>query len=248
MAIDIAEWGRPIFWIYPREPSLQPGIGYDGGGYGPDGILTRKQANDEGYGLYDQYGSPGKLDGPERYVDMCRHVHNMISSEAPNITWVMGAIAARFDGAYAQWYPGDDYVDWHAIDVYYPGDSPVALSNKTFAEVVEPVWSEAISINPDKPFMIVELGIMNQLLSENEQNLSGHVFDRSTWFQDFFQAAKTTHKELGAFIYWQDFKHNQKFRAATINKDDPTAGVLYDEMNGSESDWWHSEIFTDTTK
>lgn len=41
MAEDIRDWGRPIFWMYPREPSIQPAPGYDGGGYGPNGNMTR---------------------------------------------------------------------------------------------------------------------------------------------------------------------------------------------------------------
>ena len=159
MAGDIADWGRPIFWMYPREPCIQPGWGYDGG-YGPEDDLTEEEAESQGYSLDGEYGNPDELDGPERYRDMCRHIHDVIAPLAPNITWVMGAIVARFEGACTQWYPGDAYVDRHAIDVYagYGDDLPEPRWIY-FDETVEPDWSEAFSPAPDKPFMIVELGV-----------------------------------------------------------------------------------------
>ena len=229
MAEDIADWGRPIFWMYPREPCIQPGPGYDGGGYGPDGDLTKSEAQESGYSLDGEYGDPDELDGPERYRDMCRHIHDVMAPLAPNITWVMGAIVARFEGAYIQWYPGDAYVDWHALDVYAGGEEDEG-SNDPFADIIEPAWSEALSLAPDKPFMIVEFGASDAYLG-----------DRSAWFNDFFQAAKTTHTELGAFIYWQ----SEEMMDTRIDPDDPCADDWYNEMNGPDAAWWLSSVETE---
>lgn len=157
MAQDIRDWGKPIFWMYPREPCCQPGFGYDGGGYGPIGDLTIEEALNQGYSDRAEYEDSTKLDGPERYVDMCQHIHDIMAPIASKITWVMGAIVARQNGAYTQWYPGDDYVDWHALDIYggVGGEEPTLY----FSDIIEPDWSEALSINPNKPVIIVEFGV-----------------------------------------------------------------------------------------
>jgi len=227
MAEDIRDWGRPIFWMYPREPSIQPAPGYDGGGYGPEGNLTREEAINQGYSDRAEYGDPDELDGPERYRDMCRHIHDVMAPIAPNITWVMGAVVARTEGAYSKFYPGDDYVDWHALDIYAGGEE-----NVPFVDIIEPDWTEALSINPDKPVIIVEFGI----------GLRG-INDRSQWSNDFFQAVKTTHKQLGAFIYWQ-FPGS----GFEIMSGDPCADDWYNELNGIDSAWWHSSIVTENSK
>lgn len=239
MAEDIKDWNRPVFWMYPREPSIQPAPGYDGGGYGPDGNLTRDEAI-EGYSFGDkaEYGDLTELDGPERYRDMCRHIHDIMAPIAPKITWVMGAIVARYEGAYTQWYPGDSYVDWHAIDVYSGMAEEPESGN--FVDIIEPDWSEALFLNPNKPVIIVEFGVhANTDVGE----------DRSQWFNEFFQAAKTTHTQLGAFIYWQNFNVGEETGAVTgIKSGDPCADDWHNEMNGPDSAWWYSSIVTETSK
>lgn len=168
---------------------------------------------------------------------MCRHIHDIVTPIAPNVTWVMGAIVARYGGAYTQWYPGDDYVDWHALDVYgytYGTDEPEASPESGyFVNIIEPDWSEALFLNQNKPVMIVEFGAYK---TDKEP-------DRSQWYKDFFNAAKTTHKELGAFIYWQ-FPGS----GCEIMPGVPCADDWYNEMNGPDSSWWHSSIVTESSK
>ncbi len=248
MAEDIKDWGGPIFWMYPQEPGNKPGAGYDGGGYGPAGDLTEEETAIKGYSKTEEYGDPAKPDGPERYVHMCRHIHDVMAPVAPNITWVMGAIASRETGAYTQWYPGDDYVDWHALNLY-TGIKQEDNKGK-FADIIEPAWSEALALNPDKPFMLVEFGVY---ATENDEKNSepeevqasekdSHGKDRSLWFKEFFEAAKTTHKELGAFIYWQSIGSG-----CEILSDDPCGDDWADEMKGPDKSRWHSDVITEST-
>ncbi len=230
VARAIRNWGRPILWAYPREPSLQPGVGYDGGGYGPSGTLRRAQATGQGLSDTAAYGSPSKLDGPERYVDMCRHIHDVVAPIASNVTWVAGAIVSRQPGGYAQWYPGDAYADWHAINLYVGTESETVAD--TFAETIEPDWSEALAIAPHKPVMLLEMGVGTFLLG-----------DRSAWFTNFFASAKTTHPQLGAFIYWQSNADGVDSRIAAS---DPAADDWSNEVNGASAAWWRSNLSIET--
>lgn len=219
---EIGKWGKPIFWVYPREPVSQPAWGFDGGGYGPEGIETRYEVEKRDGNLKTEYGDPNKLDGPERYIGMCRHIHDVVVSLAPNITWVAGAIAYRKAGTYRIFYPGDAYADWHAIDVYNRHHDEVA-KQFSFRDAIEPAYSDAMKINPNKPVMILEFGV------------SSKFGDRSAWFVDFFKQLKTNYSKIGAFIYWQmdDF---------VLLPTSPSAKVWKEEMQKS---CWISTIVGD---
>ena len=230
VAQAIRGWGRPLLWAYPREPSLQPGAGFDGGGYGPSGTLRRTEAVGLGFSDIAAYGNPSKLDGPERYVDMCRHIHDVVAPIASNVTWVAGAIVSRQRGGYAQWYPGDDYVDWHAINVYVGTEAEATAD--TFAHAIEPDWSEALALAPQKPVMLLEMGVGTFAIG-----------DRSAWFTNFFAAATTTHRQLGAFIYWQS---NADGINAVIAASDPAADDWHGEVNGTNAGWWLSNLSIET--
>jgi len=138
-------------------------------------------------------------------------------------------------------------VDWHALNVYtYPADD-----KSNFEDIIEPAWSEALALNPDKPVMLVEFGVYatenNEKNSEGEEDTSsvkdaGRI-DRSLWFKEFFEAGKTTHKELGAFIYWQSAGSG-----CEILSDDPCGDDWADEMKGTDKNRWHSDVVTENTR
>lgn len=202
MADAIQSANVPVMLAYPREPELQPQVGFDGGGYGPKGDQLRTEVDDAfgAYGCTDE-NDPMCLDGPERYRDMCRHIHNVVEARAPGIaTWVAGAAVLFWPGQttdnhYRLFYPGDAYVDWHAINVY-PAvagqtDDPRPMSK--WAEIVDGMWAEIGATNSSKPVIIAEFGVHSQ---------SG---SRDAWFRDFFIQARTNtrYRNLKAFMYWQ---------------------------------------------
>ena len=152
LADNLIAAGVPLFLAYPREPKVQPQWGFDGGGYGEDGDKLNTEVNDlyGAYGCADQQ-DPMCLDGPERYRDLCKYIHEAIEAKAPSrATWVMGAVIDRTPGWYEQVYPGNEYVDWHALDVYAWTESPTTIVS--FSESVSPTWSEALSLD-DKPIV-----------------------------------------------------------------------------------------------
>jgi hypothetical protein len=192
----ISDWGRPIFWLYQREPSIQfPG-------YGPTGDLMAWECNEElGCNRSNQFGDPELEDGPERFVALHRRIHDVMEGHIAdlgrrsNLTYVMGAIIDSSPGSYTRFYPGDDYVDWHALDVYHgisdEGGAPDC--GLRWDDLVASRWAEAMALAPDLPVAIVEFG-------SHRTNC-----DRAAYFEDFFASLGSDgdYANLGAIWYWQ---------------------------------------------
>lgn len=258
IASDIKSWGRPLFFVYQREPLVQPaskGVepGFDGGGYGKDGTLTFSEATAGGQNLAEarnQYGDPNKWDGPERYVDAARHIHDLVESVAPGrVTWVMGGMvfmdmkshpeAGKIAAptSYADFYPGDGYVDWHAFDIY-PGDlnNPQALPVNQYVSMSSHVlWQEALQLGA-KPIMILEFGVF-------KKDRNGVENQRVAWFRKFFDDARTNPamKSLAAFIYWQAGGDAYDGSDTRIRAADPEAAAWADEMKAFPT-FWYSDV------
>lgn len=246
LAANLIAAGVPLFLAYPREPKVQPQWGFDGGGYGEDGDKLNTEVNDlyGAYGCADQQ-NPMCLDGPERYRDLCKYIHEAIEAKAPSrATWVMGAVIDRTPGWYEQVYPGNEYVDWHALDVYAWTESPTTIVS--FSESVSPTWSEALSLD-DKPIVITEFGVYGLYggggddlpCSPDEPGVS--VIDRSDWFIDFFDRIKSSHAGLGAFIYWQMGEDAFDCSNTRLRASDLEAEVWRSELQ-SNPNFWHSQI------
>lgn len=251
VAQEIKKFNRPIFWLYQREPRLQPSryvpgledppvpSGYDGGGYGPNGDEIYEDVVQRGGDPKAEYGNSNVLDGPERYIDAAKHIHDLVESIAPNkVTWVMGAMttgdvenmikenAPGHYTSYEDYYPGDDYVDWHAIDLHaYPFNGQW----RSPSNEIEPAYSDAMKINPNKPLMILEFSAIRV----------GNI-DRSSWFNDFFKKIKTDYQQIAAIFYFQLAEEGAYFR---LDADDPAAQEWKQEMQ-TDPNFWLSEVKT----
>jgi glycosyl hydrolase family 26 len=69
------------------------------------------------------YGDPTFPDGPERFRDAYRHLVALFRNEgATNVTWVFHMVQwfapNRPWETFANYYPGNDYVDWLALSVF----------------------------------------------------------------------------------------------------------------------------------
>ncbi len=258
VAQDIKAWGRPIFWVYQREPESTPAWGYDGGGYGPQGNDKRRNPEKVDPWDYENYGCKTVgdqrcLDGWERSRDAIRHIHDLVESITPNqVTWVASASA---HGSSADWelensYPGDKYVDWIAYDYYPCGQSPdCGLGEEGKALVyyesinkpnsyLNKFLAKAKQVAPTKPVMLLEFGVIG---NPNKK------MDRSAWFKEFFQALKTTHKQIKAFVYWQSVgENNSKYvvLGGRINPANTADAQAWKEEIAASPHFWLSEIKT----
>jgi len=236
VAQAFAEWGRPVFWLYQREPSIQfPGWGPTGDDY------LRYEGDRTGY-----FGDPTEDDAPERYVALQRRIHDVAEARINSlgllnrITWVQGAIIEPSAGAYRRYWIGEDYVDWHAMDIYFGIDSesseePPPDCALRWADQVEHRWAELTDLAPGKPVMLVEFGA------------SAAVCDREAYFRDLFAELEAgRYGELGAFMYWQE--NDPPFDCYLEPHDeDPAAAAWHEEITTHPERWSSCALLSDGT-
>lgn len=94
------------------------------------------------------------------YVAAWRHIHDIFTQEgASNVQWVWSPLAdtPTSKAVLERLYPGDDYVDWMALDGYNWGTEGPALQEwRTVAEIFGPSYDKLAGIS-DKPMMIAEV-------------------------------------------------------------------------------------------
>jgi beta-mannanase len=104
---------------------------------------------------------PGNANGntPDEYVAMWRHVHDLFAAGGvTNVSWVWSPNTESEDGpAYAQLYPGDEYVDWVGIDGYNGGTALPWGGWLSLAQIFDRSYA-AITALTTKPLMLAELG------------------------------------------------------------------------------------------
>src|SRR3954469_6051550 len=91
------------------------------------------------------------------YVAAYRHVHDVLTEAgASNVVWVWSPITviARPDVPLAPFYPGDEYVDWVGLSVYF--SSPGA----TYAADVPPTLRQLDQFAPAKPLYVTETSVL----------------------------------------------------------------------------------------
>lgn len=119
--------------------------------YGPDGNQFRSEVTDQ----TGEYGDPTLLDGPERVRDMFKHVIDIFNAEGvTNVTWFMymanGLMTQADSIDPAQFYPGDDYIDW-------VGQSLYIQDGRTLEDTFDAGYNAWGAVT-DKPFFIPEMG------------------------------------------------------------------------------------------
>jgi len=172
---------------------------------------------------------------------MCRRIHDVVEARAPGVaTWVAGAAVLFWPGQttdnhYKLFYPGDAYVDWHAINIYpaVAGLTDDPRPMKKWAEVVDRMWAEITATNPKKPVIIPEFGVHPQ------------AGGRDAWFRDFFTEVRTNAKysNLKAFIYWQMGEDAFDGSNCRIRTTDSEAATWKTEISANRS-FWHSDVKT----
>jgi hypothetical protein len=101
---------------------------------------------------------------PEAYRSAWRRAHRIFDQAgATNVEWVWSpnvvSVPDTPENAMHLYYPGDDVVDWVALDGYNFGDHPEDGHRwLTFEEVFGPAIEDLAARYPGKPIMIAETG------------------------------------------------------------------------------------------
>jgi hypothetical protein len=132
IASEVAEWDGPLFVRFAQEMN---GTWYPWG----------KHQN-----------------SPDDYIAAWRHVHQIFQDRgAGHVTWVWNPSEKNHAESLGRWYPGDDVVDWVAVDGYNwdapqywrEGDDTWRLLDRVFRPSFDDI---ATFVPADKPRMIAE--------------------------------------------------------------------------------------------
>jgi beta-mannanase len=144
---------------------------------------------------------------PGEFVQTWRHVYNIFKVvNATNVTWVWNPnLLFRAKGALplSEFYPGNDYVDWTALDGFNAG----RVDNKgrwdTFSHLFQPSYSEILTFSP-KPMMIAETGSVEQGGS------------KAAWITDAFSTElPKKFPDIKAFAWFNHMDTKQDWRIET---------------------------------
>ncbi|WP_422106813.1 glycoside hydrolase family 26 protein [Winogradskyella sp.] len=136
-----------------------------------------------------EFDGPHNEFEPSEYVAAYKHIVDLMRSEGvKNVAYVWHSYAAPTYKSYplSEWYPGDDYVDWVGISVFFQPYDDIFNHKETnvvldFAKTIK------------KPVMIAE---SNPVLGINSNDKD--IWDK--WFVDFFSFCYSRNIKAIAFI------------------------------------------------
>lgn len=173
-----------------------------------------------GGGQTNGYGDPTLADGPERFRDAYRHVVDLFRDEgANNVTWFFHINYNSKPSAswnhFANYYPGDDYVDWIGVSIYGAQDAEAEWS--TFNERFQVVYHElnqTTVIARTKPIAVVEMGV-------TEDHPTGV---KSVWISEALAIIRAgTYPRLKGISWWQEKWTNSDGSESNLRIDSSTA-------------------------
>jgi hypothetical protein len=194
--------GSPIFVRLGWEMNIQKSYWGGATNFGPHGNQTWDKVDN----LYTYYGDPKKPDGPERYVDAWRHIHNIFENEGTkNAIWVW-CPHHRSDPD-VEWnkpenyYPGDEYVDWVGCDLYNGGYVKRPAGRlMSFDELFRTYYGTALYRQyQNKPFILAEVGCLQNVPAD----VSG---DKASWIRDAYDSIRNLYPNIKAVCWFSKDK------------------------------------------
>lgn len=151
------------------------------------------------------------------YRNMVRHVITRLKSQGVN-----NAVFTQINQGYPKYasqswwpsmYPGDDVIDWLAVDSYNSGRSG-GYNSGNFHDMMNRTLNSwkgwyrwATSQHPSKPLMLAEWGVW---ANRNEPS-------RMAWFYDQVRAQLKDYPKLKALVYFNTTNHPEGDTAITTN-------------------------------
>jgi len=163
-AQDAKSWGNPVYLRFAHE--------MNGNWYGWDGYHN------------------GEASGPAKYIAAWRHVYNIFSQEAvSNVSWVWSpnhkSVPDESWNEAEDYYPGDDYVDWIAIDGYNWGQG----NWESFDQIFSSAYSTFSAY--DKPLMIGEFACATD-----------EVQSKTEWITDALSQIQNNYQQIRIFVWF----------------------------------------------
>ncbi len=128
---------------------------------------------------------------PAAYRDAWRRLHAIFGEEgADSVAWVWSphvpdARAAQLN----PYFPGDDVVDWMALDGYNWGSSQAATRWQGFDEIFADAYRDIVELAPDTPLMLAEIGCAED---------GG---DKAAWIRNGYREVYDRLPDIGSIMY-----------------------------------------------
>jgi hypothetical protein len=153
----------------------------------------------EANGYWNQWSGVLYPNGPALYASVYRHIVDICRAEGvENVTWFFHMNGennpARADNHMAQFYPGDDYIDWIGVSVL--GAQQVTDYWDQFVDVMDRAYDEIELVSHTKPIALVETAVVEDPKSPNQ---------KAQWLADAFAMIQTGRwPRLKAYSYWNE--------------------------------------------
>lgn len=151
--------------------------------------------------------------GPQRFREAYRHIVDLFRAEgATNVTWFFHVDASGSPGAswnaMANYYPGDDYVDWLGISAY--GAQTADDDWDSFTNVMDDGYAELAKVSPSKPIALLEFAVTDGYAGG----------DKGAWIRDAFAAISSgRYPRLKAIAWWNETFENDNGSTSSLRID-----------------------------
>lgn len=154
-------------------------------------------------------------DKPEALKAAWRHLHNMFEKKGLGhaVEWVWSANNADVDSYndITRYYPGDDVVDYLAIDGYNWGSNYSFSRWKSFDETFSQQYVKMIDSYPDKPILITEVSSSEPHDTPNpavgQDGDDSDAFEsKDLWISDMMDRIKASYPAVRAIVWFNTNK------------------------------------------
>ncbi|MEW6218490.1 MAG: glycosyl hydrolase [Thermodesulfobacteriota bacterium] len=172
----------------------------------------------------------GGFAGPALYKAAFRHVVDRVRARgAGNIQWVFHVNHLSFPAepwnAFAQYYPGAQYVDWLGVSIY--GKQFAASDWLTFRQASEAAFRELAALDPSKPIMVAEFGV-------GEYPQAGSKAD---WLQEALAVMRDEQPRVKAAVYWHERWQNADESYSNLRVNSSPAALAAFREQVSDPHW-----------
>ncbi len=151
---------------------------------------------------------------PTQYIAAWRYVRNRFAqANVTGVEWVWSANNVDVDSYsnIAAYYPGNDVVDWTALDGYNWGSNYSFTQWSTFSQLFNVQYKKLVANWPSKPVMISEVAscepsdIPNPSFGQNGNN-SDATQSKSAWVKDMYATIPTKFPAIRAVAWFNSNK------------------------------------------
>lgn len=138
---------------------------------------------------------------PQEFINAWKRFHDIVKEEgATNVIWVFSPqVETPTTTDIAALYPGDDYVDWVALDGYNWGETRSWSNWQSFKDIFYKSYIKLHELAPSKPFMIAEVNTVDK---------GG---DRGAWYKQMLsEEIPNDFPEIDAIVFFNEDKTEEE--------------------------------------